>query len=78
MKREILGSILLFSVITSCSNPNKTKINPYEFNAPEDIQKHFNHKIKWDAVRQERWKNGFLWVDSIGNDKIIVIHHEKV
>jgi hypothetical protein len=76
MKSKVFSLIMLGS-FASCSNPNAKKINPYEHTAPYEIQKHFDHKIKWDAVRQERWKNGCLWVDSIGGDKIIVIRHEK-
>ncbi len=63
--------------MASCSNPNAKKINPYEHAAPYEIQKHFDHKIKWDAVKKERWKNGCLWVDLIGDDKFILIRHEK-
>jgi len=77
MKSKFMGGILLSCFLASCSNPDRPKINPYEFTAPNEIQKHFDHKIKWDAVRQERWKNRCLWVDSIGDDKFIVIKHEK-
>ena len=85
MKRVFCFAILSLITITVLSlyffEPNEVrKVDPYSFMVPEEIQKHFSHPVKWDAVKQERWLNGKLWVDSTqsGNFKCIVIQHENV
>jgi hypothetical protein len=85
MKKVFYFAILFLITITVLSlyffEPNGAKkIDPYSFKVPEEIQKHFSYPVKWDAVKQERWLNGELWVDSTrsGNFKCIVIHHENI
>lgn len=73
-----LPFLLIMLTMQGCLDAKKSKVNPYSYKAPEEIQKHFNHKIKWDAIHQERWKNGFLWVDSTGGDKIIIMRRDRL
>jgi hypothetical protein len=74
MKKTTIVVAML--ILVSCDT--KSKIDPYSFKAPYEIQKHFSHEVKWDAAKQERWMNGELWVDSTKNFKCIVIHHSDV
>ena len=75
MKKTVIMAAM-FILGSSCDQPSK--INPYDYKAPPEIQKHFDHEVKWNAVRQERWLNGELWVETIGKDKCIVIRHDGV
>jgi hypothetical protein len=75
--KKIAIVVALFGLI-GCDSKPKKRIELYSPKAPYEIQKHFSHKVKWDAVKQERWVNGHLWVDSAGGWKCIIIHHGKV
>lgn len=76
MKKTVIIVAMFTLGLASCDQPSK--VNPYQYKAPPEIQKHFDHEVKWNAARQERWLNGELWVDSIGGDKCIVIRHHGV
>jgi len=74
--KKIIFFFSLLAVFTSCEK--QIPAGPYRFTAPYEVQKHYDYPIRWNAVRQERWLNKELWVDSIGRTKFILIRHSGV
>ena len=73
-KLNLILITLVFITIASCDRPSK--VNYLDHKAPYEIQKHFSYPIKWDAVKQERWVNGKLWVEERNGWKCIIMKRD--
>jgi hypothetical protein len=73
-KLNLIAATLVLMVMVSCDRPSK--VSYLEYKAPYEIQKHFNYPIKWNAVRQERWVNGKLWVEERNGWKCIIMKRD--
>lgn len=76
MRKAFVLCFVLALIFNACEK--ESKVDPYRFTAPYEVQRHFAHPVRWNASRQERWVNKELWVDSIGRTKFIIIRHSGV
>ncbi len=78
MKKSNLYLALALYLVLGCSSDRGKKVSYLDYKAPVEIQRHFNHPVRWDAQRQERWVNGKLRVIYINGTPCLRIEHDPV
>lgn len=54
MKKSNLYLVLAIYLVLGCSSDHgRKRVNYLDYKAPVEIQRHFNHPIRWDAQLQE-------------------------